>query len=42
MLSDSEHKMSVVVLFGGMSSEHEVSRVSAEQDDHTHFMFRIG
>lgn len=29
MLSDSEHKMSVVVLFGGMSSEHEVSRVSA-------------
>ena len=28
MLSDSEHKMSVVVLFGGMSSEHEVSRVS--------------
>ena len=29
MLSDSEHKMCVVVLFGGMSSEHEVSRVSA-------------
>ena len=29
MLSDSEHKMSVVVLFGGMSSEHEVSCVSA-------------
>ena len=29
MLSDSEHKMSVVVLFGGMSSEHEGSRVSA-------------
>ena len=29
MLSDSDHKMSVVVLFGGMSSEHEVSRVSA-------------
>ena len=29
MSSDSEHKMCVVVLFGGMSSEHEVSRVSA-------------
>mgnify|MGYP000279023464 FL=1 len=29
MLSDSGHKMCVVVLFGGMSSEHEVSRVSA-------------
>ncbi len=29
MLSDSEHKMCIVVLFGGMSSEHEVSRVSA-------------
>ena len=28
MLSDSEHKMCVVVLFGGMSREHEVSRVS--------------
>lgn len=29
MRSDSEHKMCVVVLFGGLSSEHEVSRVSA-------------
>ena len=41
MLSDSEHKMSVVVLFGGMSSEHEVSRVSAgtfvDQLDHQRY-----
>ena len=28
-MMQSEDKLCVVVLFGGMSSEHEVSRVSA-------------